>query len=98
MFGFTFGGSDYREEHDIVSKAVVDRLPKTMSQLEIYAGDALVIRETIVLKMRNMTDDGVEGLPRPVFRQDEWKLIVVGALLGGLVGELQVLLVEHLAR
>jgi hypothetical protein len=33
-----------------------------------------------------------ERLLRPAFRQDEWKLI---AVIGGLVGELQVLLLLH---
>jgi uncharacterized membrane protein YheB (UPF0754 family) len=92
------GSTGYREVHDIVATAVIDRLPATMSRLETYAGDALEIRQTIVLKMRDMTDDDFEGLLRPVFRQDEWKLIAVGALLGGLIGELQVVLMEHLAR
>jgi hypothetical protein len=36
-----------------------------------------------------------EGLLRPAFRQDEWKLIAVGAIIGGLVGELQVLVLLH---
>ena len=37
-----------------------------------------------------MTDDEYEGLLRPAFKQDEWKLISVGAVLGFLIGELQV--------
>jgi hypothetical protein len=57
-------------------------------------GDALDIRDTIVLKMREMTADDFEQLLRPAFKQDEWKLIAVGAVLGFLVGELQTLLVE----
>jgi uncharacterized membrane protein YheB (UPF0754 family) len=92
------GGTGYRQVHDIVTREVVERLPKTMVHLEAYAGDALDIRNTIVLKMRDMTDDDFEGLLRPVFRQDEWKLIAVGAMLGFAVGELQTLLVELFAR
>jgi uncharacterized membrane protein YheB (UPF0754 family) len=92
------GGSGYREVQELVARAVTDRLPETMGRLETYAGDALEIRDTIVLKMRDMTDDDFEGLLRPVFRQDEWKLITVGALLGFLVGELQILLVESFSR
>jgi hypothetical protein len=48
--------------------------------------------------MREMTDDDFEGLLRPVFKQDEWKLIAVGAMLGFAVGELQILLVELFAH
>jgi uncharacterized membrane protein YheB (UPF0754 family) len=92
------GGRGYQQVHEIITAAVVERLPATMGRLEQYAEDALDIRTTIVLKMRDMTDDDFEGLLRPVFRQDEWKLITVGALLGFAVGELQILLVELFAR
>jgi uncharacterized membrane protein YheB (UPF0754 family) len=92
------GGGGYREVHDLVARAVTERLPATMGSLEKYAEDALEIRDTIVLKMRDMTDDDFEGLLRPVFKQDEWKLIAVGAMLGFLVGELQILLVELFSR
>jgi hypothetical protein len=39
-----------------------------------------------------------EGLLRPAFEQDEWILITVGAVLGFLVGELQIFLLEHLTH
>jgi len=35
---------------------------------------------------------------RPAFHQDEWTLILVGAVLGFSVGELQTFLMEHLAK
>jgi uncharacterized membrane protein YheB (UPF0754 family) len=92
------GSTGYRQVHEIVTGAVVERLPETMGRLESYAGDAPDIRTTIVAKMREMTDDDFEGLLRPVFRQDEWKLIAVGAMLGFGVGELQILLVELFAH
>ncbi|MEV7093504.1 hypothetical protein AB0M80_11780 [Amycolatopsis sp. NPDC051045] len=41
--------------------------------------------------MQQLTALEFEGILRPAFRQDEWKLIVVGAVIGGLVGELQLL-------
>jgi hypothetical protein len=33
---------------------------------------------------------------RPIFKDDEWLMVTVGAVLGFLVGELQVALVTHL--
>jgi hypothetical protein len=35
---------------------------------------------------------------RPVFKDDEMLMVTVGAVLGFLVGELQVVLVEHFGR
>jgi hypothetical protein len=39
-----------------------------------------------------------ESILRPVFKDDEMLMITVGAVLGFWVGELQVVLVEYLAR
>jgi uncharacterized membrane protein YheB (UPF0754 family) len=89
------GGTGYQEVKDLVAESVVRRLPDTIQRLEAYAAEALDIRNTIIMKMREMSDDDFEQLLRPAFKQDEWKLIAVGAVLGFLVGELQVLLVEH---
>ncbi|MFL6120254.1 DUF445 domain-containing protein [Actinophytocola sp.] len=70
-------------------------LPTTMLTAERYATEALDIRDTIAKKMRRLTRVEYEGLLRPAFRQDEWKLIAVGAAIGALIGELQVILLLH---
>src|SRR5689334_23877141 len=46
------GGTGYRQVRAIVADSVIKRLPETAQHLERYAGDALAIRDTIVLKMR----------------------------------------------
>jgi hypothetical protein len=81
-----------------VSELIMSRLPATMRHLEEYAAEAMDIRNTLVSKMDLLTDEQFEGLLRPAFQQDEWMLITVGAVLGFGVGELQVLLVEHLSH
>ncbi|HEX6354547.1 DUF445 domain-containing protein [Actinophytocola sp.] len=82
-----------------LKKTAADRairyLPTTMLTAERYATEALDIRDTITTKMRRLTRTEYEGLLRPAFRQDEWKLIAVGAAIGALIGELQVLLFLH---
>jgi hypothetical protein len=45
--------------------------------------------------MKELTPEEFEGLLRPAFQQDEWILITVGAVLGFLVGELQVFIMLH---
>ena len=35
---------------------------------------------------------------RPVFKDDEPLMIAIGAILGALVGEIQVQIIEHLGR
>jgi len=82
-----------------LKKTAADRairyLPTTMLTAERYATEALDIRDTIATKMRRLTRVEYEGLLRPAFRQDEWKLIAVGAAIGAAIGELQVLLFLH---
>jgi uncharacterized membrane protein YheB (UPF0754 family) len=82
-----------------LKKTAADRairyLPTTMLTAERYATEALDIRDTIATKMRRLTRVEYEGLLRPAFRQDEWKLIAVGAAIGAVIGELQVLLLLH---
>jgi hypothetical protein len=71
------------------------RLPETMGYVESYAADAMDIRNTLVGKMQELDEEEFESLLRPAFQQDEWILITVGAVLGFLVGELQVFLITH---
>ncbi|OLR89778.1 DUF445 domain-containing protein [Actinokineospora bangkokensis] len=79
-----------------IREAAADRamaqLESTALAAEPYAREALDIGNTIAAKMNQLTRVEYEGLLRPAFRQDEWKLIAVGAVIGALVGELQVLL------
>ncbi|SDJ37463.1 Protein of unknown function [Actinokineospora alba] len=78
-------------KHAAADKAMT-YLDHTAMQAEPYASRALDIGNTIAEKMNRLTREEYEGLLRPAFRQDEWKLIAVGAAIGALVGELQVLL------
>ncbi|WP_158882361.1 DUF445 family protein [Amycolatopsis anabasis] len=89
------GGRRYQEMKRAAAAKALEHLPETIRHVEGYATDALDVRNTIVDKMRGLTPVEFEGILRPAFKQDEWKLIAVGAVIGGLVGELQVLLLLH---
>src|SRR5439155_311918 len=87
---FAVGTTRYQEMKRVIADKVVERLPETLKHVEKYAADAMDIENTLVAKMQELSPEEFEGLLRPVFRQDEWILITVGAVLGFLVGELQV--------
>ncbi|MGW5514396.1 DUF445 domain-containing protein [Nocardia africana] len=91
---FAFRDSLYAMRQDLVG-TVRDRLPETTHQIERYAFSALDLSGLIRQKMKLMTSDEYENLLRPAFKQDEWKIVTVGAVLGFLVGELQVALLLH---
>jgi uncharacterized membrane protein YheB (UPF0754 family) len=85
------GTRKFQEMKQTAAAKAAERVPETIRYAENYAINALDVRNTIVDRMRRLTALEFEQLLRPAFRQDEWKLIAVGAVIGGLVGELQVL-------
>ncbi|KZB83385.1 hypothetical protein AVL48_04365 [Amycolatopsis regifaucium] len=89
------GSRRFQEMKQTAAAKAAARIPETIRHAEAYAVNALDVRNTIVDRMRRLNPLEFEQLLRPAFRQDEWKLIAVGAVIGGLVGELQVLLLLH---
>ena len=69
---------------------------RTMPEVRDYAADVLGVEALLVDKMSQLTDEQFEGIMRPMFKDDEWLMITVGAVLGFLVGEVQVELVTRL--
>lgn len=94
---FTVGGRRYRAMKYTVAERMMDYLPGTLGHVEAYAEEAMDLKNLLVSKMQELTEEEFEGLLRPAFQQDEWILIAVGAALGFLVGELQVHLMLDLA-
>ncbi|MGV9295132.1 DUF445 family protein [Amycolatopsis sp. NPDC003676] len=86
------GTKRFQEMKQVAAAKAAERVPDTIRHAESYAINALDVRNTIVDRMRRLSPLEFEQLLRPAFRQDEWKLIAVGAVIGGLVGELQALL------
>ncbi|HEY7592830.1 MAG TPA: DUF445 domain-containing protein [Actinophytocola sp.] len=95
IIAVTVGSDAYLEMKHAAADRALRYLPDTMLHAKDYATQALDIRDTIATRMRRLTRVEYEGLLRPAFRQDEWKLIAVGAVIGAVIGELQVLLLLH---
>lgn len=51
--------------------------------------EQLAVADNLALKMRELSPEQFEDVLRPAYQQDEWKLILVGALLGAVAGVLQ---------
>lgn len=87
---FAYGSARYQEMKSLVAKRLIERLPAALRHVEQYAQDAMNIQNDLSEKMKQLNAEEFEGLLRPAFKQDEWILITVGAVLGAMVGELQV--------
>lgn len=95
LVAFVIGSQKYMQIKQSVAESLMRELPIALQSVNDYATDAMDIRNTLIKKMQAMTPEQFEGMLRPVFRQDEWILITVGAVLGFLVGEMQVVLMTH---
>lgn len=84
-------GSDKLDEikHFVVNKSI-EVIPETARDVEDYAMDALDIKNTLISRMDKLSPKEFEGLLRPAFKEDEKTLILAGAILGFIIGELQV--------
>jgi hypothetical protein len=98
LLTLAIGTRRYRDIKEAVVKLLIERLPDTMAEAKEYTAKTLDIENLIVEKMNQLTPDQYEGILRPVFKDDETLMITVGAVLGFLVGELQVFMVEHFSN
>ena len=87
---FRIGSRKYQQMKLRVAERVMQAAPEALRKIEGYAVDAMNLRNDLIEKVKQLSDTEFEGLLRPIFKQEEWKLIAVGAALGFLVGELQV--------
>ncbi|MGB5284096.1 MAG: DUF445 family protein [Polyangiales bacterium] len=63
--------------------------PKPGGFFHTFAGESVDLRGELERRMKSLDRESYEGVLRPAFQQDEWKLIAAGAVLGTLAGVLQ---------
>ena len=68
---------------------LMNELPLYIGVIYPYTETTLDIRNTIGEKMSSLPPKKFIDFLRPAFQEDEWKLIAVGAALGGVAGFLQ---------
>jgi len=78
----TTGTKTYQLIKDRIGDEFSDLLPKVISNAYGYTEEALDMESTLREKMQQLTPQEFEGVLRPAYQEDEWKLILTGALLG----------------
>lgn len=71
------------------------KFPDTARHAQSYLAESMDVAALVERRLLEVSPERYENLLRPAFRQDEWKLVMVGGVIGGIVGELQVLLMLH---
>lgn len=90
------GGRRYRELKQDTVRHVMRAVPQTAESMFAYTENALDIRNTIGHRMTRLSAEQFEQIIRPAFKEDEKTAVMVGAVLGGAIGEIQALLLIYL--
>jgi len=76
------GTENYYKMKKLAIKRLFEDSEKYLGYAQVYATDALRIADDLCEKMEALSPEEFEGVLRPAYQQDEWKLILVGAVLG----------------
>ena len=92
-FALGVGSENYHKMKRLAVEQIFENSDKYLLYAYDYANQALRIGGDLCERMQRLTPVEFEGVLRPAYQQDEWKLIVTGALLGMGAGFLQLYLV-----
>ncbi|GBL04104.1 DUF445 domain-containing protein [Glaciecola sp. KUL10] len=92
-FAIGVGSDSYYKMKEVASRRIFEDSEKYLPYAFAYTNDALNIGDDLCERMRALTPEEFEGVLRPAYEADEWKLIVTGALLGMGAGFMQLYLV-----
>ena len=94
MTNFLLGSEDYEVLKTRIADAIVAAVPNgPLYEVEAYADEAFDLENTLRRRLENLAPEKFKGLLRPIFQEDEWKLLLVGAALGFGVGLFQTFVV-----
>lgn len=83
------GSAEYKRLQDDVKTEMVEKMAKAHRIHDVigkYVAYATDIHRKNTKAMREMPPDAFENLLHPVFKEDEWILILLGGVLGAIVG------------
>lgn len=92
-FALGVGSESYYKMKELASKRIFEDSEKYLPYAFEYTDKALRISDDLCERMRALSPEEFEGVLRPAYEADEWKLILTGALLGMGAGFMQLYLV-----
>lgn len=92
-FAIGVGSEKYFKMKELAVKQIFDNTDKYLMYAYDYANNALQVGDDLCSRMQQLSPEEFEGVLRPAYQADEWKLIVTGAILGMLAGFAQLYLV-----
>lgn len=92
-FALGVGSEKYYRMKELAVQQIFDSSDKYLQYAHEYADGALKVGDDLCARMQELSPEEFEGVLRPAYQADEWKLIVVGAILGMLAGFMQLYIV-----
>ncbi len=86
VMSFTIGGERYNQLKEYAIAKMTSILPESAKNLEDYLEDAMDLENVMSEKMANLPPEEFENILRSAFQEDEFLLIMIGAVLGAVVG------------
>jgi len=86
LIQWTQGTTGYRAIKRRVAKRFLKELPFSIQRIFKYTEEAFAMEDTLRERLSSLPPDEFVDLLRPVFQEDEYKLILLGAVLGMLAG------------
>lgn len=93
MIRMTAGPEEYERIRELAVRRIADLAPEAYVKLKPYLTKSLAVEVTMRERLEALPPQEFEEILRGAFREDEWLLIFVGAVLGAFVGWLQALVV-----
>jgi len=85
-FAIGVGSDNYYKMKELAVRQIFENSESTLFYAYDYAARALNVGDDLCERMRALSSREFEGVLRPAYQADEWKLIVAGAVLGMLAG------------
>ncbi len=89
----TSGSNQYERVRERFAAESVDKTLDPLSDPEFNDERSTAIRELMTTRIKALPPEGFVELLRPAFEEDEWMLILLGAVLGFVAGWIQLLVV-----
>ena len=92
-FALGVGSESYYKMKELAIKRIFEDSEKYLSYAYEYTNKALRVGDDLCARMQALSPEEFEGVLRPAYEADEWKLILTGAILGMGAGFMQLYLV-----
>ncbi|GAB9468313.1 hypothetical protein Gpo141_00005632 [Globisporangium polare] len=95
LIHMSIGEETYANIKEDITDHIVQKFPESLRQIEDYATTAMDLEVTLREKMKLLSSAQFENLLHPIFEEDEWKLVLMGGVLGLVIGLIQAFLINH---